>query len=190
MIQFSVTCVTSAITSAVLILTLNNTKNLKKIQCPGTVQTVIKIPFWTLSNKSLKTVLFGGSSKTLPKSFSKSFDKKTTEKLKTFCEVSQLFDQSENSVSCDYYTPYELNKIKVKQEDLSVLHLNISSLSAHIDDRENRIKFDIICISESRLLQKNLQTTDIKLAVYNIEQTPNRIISWWCSFVYISKVLQ
>ena len=33
---------------------------------------------------------------------------------------SHLFDQSENSVSCDYYMSYELNKIKVKQEDLSV----------------------------------------------------------------------
>ena len=66
----------------------------------------------------LKTVIFGGSSKTLPKSFSKPFDKKTTEKLKTFSEVSKLLDQSENSVSRDYYTSYELNKIKVKQENL------------------------------------------------------------------------
>ena len=116
----------------------------------------MEIPFSTLSNKGLKTVLFEGSSKTLPKSFSKPFHKKTTEKLKSFRGVSQLFDQSENSVSCDYYTPYELNKIKVKQEDLSVLHLNISSLSAHIDDLKNflselRIKFDIICIFESRI---------------------------------------
>ena len=94
----------------------------------------MEIPFSTLSNKGPKPVLFGGASKTLPKSFSKPFDKKTTEKLKTFHEVSQLFDQPENSVSCDYYTPYELNKIKVKQEDLPVLHLNISSLSAHIDN--------------------------------------------------------
>ena len=70
----------------------------------------MEILFSTLSNKGLKTVLFGGSSKTSLKSFSKSFDKKTTEKLKTFCEVSQLFDQSEHSVSCDYYTLYELNK--------------------------------------------------------------------------------
>ena len=84
----------------------------------------MEIPFSRLSNKGLKTVLFGGSSKTLPKSFSKLFDNKTTEKLKTFCEVSH--DQSENSVSCDYYTPYELNKIEVKQEDLSILHLNNS----------------------------------------------------------------
>ena len=116
----------------------------------------MEIPFSTLFNKGLKPVLFGGPSKTLPKSFSEPFDKKTTENLKVFGKVSQLFDQSENSVSCDYYTPYELNKIKVKQEDLSVLHLNISSLSVHIDDLKNflselRIKFDIICISQSRL---------------------------------------
>ena len=135
----------------------------------------MEIPFSTLFNKGLKPVLFGGPSKTLPKSFSEPFDKKTTENLKVFGKVSQLFDQSENSVSCDYYTPYELNKIKVKQEDLSVLHLNISSLSVHIDDLKNflselRIKFDIICISASRLSQKNPQTTNINLAGYNIEQ--------------------
>ena len=133
-------------------------------------------PFSRLSNKDLNTVLFGGFSKTSGKSFSKPFEKKTTEKLKAFCEVSQSFDQSENSVSCDYYTPYELTKIKIKQEDLSVLHLNISSLSAHIDDLKNvlselRIKFDITCISESRLPQKNLQTTNINLVGYKIEQT-------------------
>ena len=135
----------------------------------------MEIPFSTLFNKGLKPVLFGGPSKTLPKSFSEPFDKKTTENLKVFGKVSQLFDQSENSVSCDYYTPYELNKIKVKQEDLSVLHLNISSLSVHIDDLKNflselRIKFDIICISASRLSQKNPQTTNINLGGYNIEQ--------------------
>ena len=106
--------------------------------------------------------------------FSKPFDKKSTKKLKTFREVSQLFDQHENSISCDYYSPYELNKIKVKQEDLSVLHLNISSLSAHIDDLKNflselRIKLDLICISESTLSQKNPQTTNINLVGYNIE---------------------
>ena len=136
----------------------------------------MEIPFSTLSNKCLKTVLFRGFSKTLPKSFSKSFDKKSIEKLKTFCEVSRLFDQSENLVSCDYYIPYELNKINVKQKDLSVLHLNISSLSSHIDDLKNflselRIKLDVICISESTLSQKNPQTTNKNLVGYNIEQT-------------------
>ena len=36
----SIQYVTNGITLDVLILTLNNTKNLKKIHCPGTVQTV------------------------------------------------------------------------------------------------------------------------------------------------------
>ena len=55
--------------------------------CPN---CAIEIPFSTSSNKGIKTALFGGSSKTLPKSFSKPFDKKTTEKLKTFPEVNYL----------------------------------------------------------------------------------------------------
>ena len=61
-------------------------------------------------------MLFRGSSKTLAKLFSKPL---YIRKLKKH-EVSQLFDQSQNSVSCG------LNKINVKQEDLTVIHLNIS----------------------------------------------------------------
>ena len=68
-------------------------------------------------------------------------------------------------------------KIQVKQEDLSLLHLNISSFSAYIDDLKNVlselwIKFDIICICESRLSQKNPQTANINVVGYNIEQAP------------------
>ena len=167
-------------------------EKLKKDPLPWyCLNCAMEIPFSTLSNKDLKTILFEGPSKTLAKSFSKPFDKKTTEKLKTFREVSQLFDQSENSVSCDYYTPYELNKVKVKQEDLSVLHLNISSLSAHIDDlkrflSEIRIKFDIICISESRLSQRNPQTTNINPTGYNIEQKPTESLAGG-DLLYISQ---
>ena len=58
--------------------------------CPN---CAVEIPFSTLSNKGLKTLL-------------KFYLNHFQEKLKTFREVSQLFDQSENSVSCDYYTPY------------------------------------------------------------------------------------
>ena len=116
----------------------------------------------TLPDSNLKIIHFGGFPKTLAKPFSKPH------------EVSRLFDESENSVSCDY-SLYEMNKIKLKEKDLSVLHLNISSLSTHIDYLKNflselRIKFDMICISESKLSQKNPQTTN--LIGYNIGQTP------------------
>ena len=99
-----------------LILTLNKTKRSTALVLPKLCNGNT---FLNLSNKGLKPVLFGGASKTLPKSFSKPFDKKTTEKLKKFREVSQLFGQFENSVNCDYYTSFELNNIKVKQEDWS-----------------------------------------------------------------------
>ena len=53
--------------------------------------------------KGLKTAIFGGPSKFLVKSFSKPFEKSKNISLKTFHEVGKLFDQSENSVNCDYY---------------------------------------------------------------------------------------
>ena len=80
--------------------------------------------------------------------------------LKTIRESNELFDQSENSVSCDYYTPHEFKKLEdaiclfIYQFELSVyllIYLNISSLSSDIDDLKIFLalldtKFDIICI--------------------------------------------
>ena len=50
-----------------------------------------------------------------------------------FKKVNKLFDQSENSISCDYYDVDDLNKIVINQSDLTAIHLNISSLALHID---------------------------------------------------------
>ena len=131
MIQFSVTSVTSEITPDALILTLNNTKNWRKIHCPGTFQTVQWKYLSTLSNKGLKISFLEAPLKLYLNHCQKRFTRKLQKSLKHFmkCQLfdqlfdqykSHLFDQSENSVSFDYYMPYELNKIKVKQEDLSV----------------------------------------------------------------------
>ena len=48
-------------------------------------------------------------------------------------KVNQLFDQSENSISCDYYNVDNLNKIVISQSDLTVIQLNISPLALHIN---------------------------------------------------------
>ena len=48
-------------------------------------------------------------------------------------KVNQLFDQSENSISCDYYNVDNLNKIVISQSDLTVIQLNISSLALQIN---------------------------------------------------------
>ena len=92
-------------------------------------------------------------------------NKKTKEFLKKFREMSQMLEQSENSLSSDYYDISDFKKLKInKQQDLSILHLNISSISAHIDDLKTFLnhfnhKFDIICISESRISVKHPQKT-------------------------------
>lgn len=65
----------------------------------------------------------------------------------------------------------------IEQQDLPILHLNVFSISAHIDNLRNFFnlvneKIDIICISESRISIKDPETTNIELPVYNFEQTP------------------
>ena len=64
-----------------------------------------------------------------------------------------------------------------KQQDLPILHLNISSISANIDDLRAFLnlvnqKCDIICISESTTSTKDPQITNIDLPGFNSEQTP------------------
>ena len=95
--------------------------------------------------------------------------------MSRFKQVSQHFDQLENSVSCDYYDVDDLNKIVINQSDLTDMHLNISSLALHIDKHKLfliliKTKFDIICISESRITKKTL-TTNINIPGYNFEHT-------------------
>ena len=66
--------------------------------------------------------------------------------------------------------------------------LNISLLSAHINELKTLVsqvdtKFDIVCISESRISKKNSLTTNIDIPGYNNEQTPTG------SIIYISQKL-
>ena len=42
-----------------------------------------------------------------------------------FQQLNNLFDQSENTVNFDYYDLKDFQKIKIKQQDFSLLHLNI-----------------------------------------------------------------
>ena len=57
----------------------------------------------------------------------------------------------------------------INQNDLTVIHLNISSLALHID----KLKlFDIICISQSRITKNNSLTTNVNIPGCNFEHTP------------------
>ena len=63
------------------------------------------------------------------------------------------------------------------QKYFSLFHLNIESLQAHKNDldillHELNFDFDIIAISETRLIKDIAPTHDIELKEYNIEHTP------------------
>ena len=45
-----------------------------------------------------------------------------------------MLKESENPVSCDYYNNHDINKIQIHQHDLSIIHLNTSSLASHIHE--------------------------------------------------------
>ena len=97
--------------------------------------------------------------------------------MKKFPEISQLNDPNENTVSCDYYDLNDFNKVIVTKQDLAVLHLNISSLSSHINELKLllssfNLNFDIICVTEIRITKSNLPNSNIHIPGCNMEQTP------------------
>ena len=66
-----------------------------------------------------------------------------------------------------------ISQLRINENNLSVIHLNISSLPLHINELKlfltfHKVKFDIISISES----SNTLTTNIDIPGYNIEHTP------------------
>ena len=135
-----------------------------------------EFPFFQMNDKELKTFLKKSKTSATPiQVTSKEF--RTKELIKSFKQLKQIFEESENSVSCDYYSVHDLSKIQIHQHDLSIIHLKISFLASHIHELKLflsllKVSFDIICISESRISKHNLPTININIPGYNIEHTP------------------
>ena len=53
-----------------------------------------------------------------------------------FKQVNDLLDPSENLTSCDYYDVNNISKLSINENDLSVIHLNISSFPFHINEKK------------------------------------------------------
>ena len=71
-------------------------------------------------------------------------------------------------------------KISQKSKSLSLLHLNICSLSKNFDNfcillKEINMNFDIIALIESRIKKNSVSPIDIELENYSIEITPTEI---------------
>ena len=172
----------------------NQYENLKESPLPWYCPyCIMELPFFTVKNNDLPKLL-SDSYNNHPKPIPRKINKKGKEFLKKFREMSQIFEQSENPLSCDYYDISDFKKLKInKQQDLSILHLNISSISAHIDDLRTFLnlaqhKFDIICVSESRISVKHSQANNIDLPGFNMEQTSTESSAGW-TLIYISQSL-
>ena len=124
-------------------------KSLLHWYCP---YCFMELPFFTVKNDDLQKLL-SQSPNNHPSQISRKMNKKTKEFLKKFREMSQIFEQCENPLSCGFYNISDFKRLKIKkQQDLSILHLNILDLRAFLNLAH--LKFDIICISENRISVK------------------------------------
>ena len=88
-------------------------------------------------------------------------------------------DYLSDSVSSKYFTPSDFISSKFSPDSFSVFHMNIASLSAHIDDLKWLLdtfghKFDIVGISETKIRESNEPLSNIKLPGYEFIQTPTK----------------
>ena len=106
-------------------------ENLKRSPLPWYCPYCItEFPFSSVNNKDLHSLALssGPTNNNHASPMVKKSTKKTKEFLKKFCEMNQMFDQSDNLISCDYYDIPEFKKMKIReQQDLSILHLKLVS---------------------------------------------------------------
>ena len=129
-----------------------------------------------MNDTELKSFLKISKISVTPTQVTRKTNLRTKELIKSFKQLKQMLEESENPVSCDYYDVHDLNKIQIHQHDLSIIQLNISSLASDIHDLKLflsllKVSFDIICISKSRISKHNLPTVNINTPGYNIEHT-------------------
>ena len=87
----------------------------------------------------------------------------------------EINENPENIINCKYYDISEMNSLtqSISDSSLKLFHLNISSLSKHIDSLEqllatSHIDFDIVAISESRILN-DCSTSHLNLTNYSLD---------------------
>ena len=86
-------------------------------------------------------------------------------------------DPISEKILTKYYEPYELTPLmESTTNNLSFLHLNISSLCFHIEElttliSEQKLTFDVIRISKSQLKLNKTNHNSVQIPGYNFEFT-------------------
>ena len=112
---------------------------------------MFEIPFSQMSNKEFKNLFYATNTLQQPLQIIKKSNKEIKDLMARFKQVNYLPDRSENLTSCDYYDVNETSKLRITENDLSVINLNISSLPVHMNELKLflsffKVKFDIISI--------------------------------------------
>ena len=100
---------------------------------------------------------------------------------------------NENLPNCKYrdISYFSNLDVELKSKCLSFFHLNINSLSKNFDNfnhliNELKLEFDILGISESRILKSQSLNTNVSLQIYVIEQPPTESTAGG-ALLYINK---
>ena len=101
-----------------------------------------------------------------------------------FNQLNSLFDETnfydhdvDKINNCNYYDVEQVQTLKIPKNSLKMFHINACFLNKNFEDLEyllksTNINYDIIAISETRIM-KNLEITkSINLKNYNFEYTP------------------
>ena len=148
-----------------------------------------EIPFSQINNKEFINLLYPKNTlQQLPQIIKKS-NKEINNLMARFKQVNDFLDPSENLTSWDYYDVNDISKLRSNENDLSVIHLNISSLPLRINELKLflsffKYRFDIISVSESRITKSNILTTNIDIPGYNIEHiqlNPRQEVAYYTS---------
>ena len=140
--------------------------------CPKCYEGII--PFTTVSNEELYQTNQGRKIK---------FTAVTKKASPNQDLIDQLNDALDDPMSGNfltkYYEPYEVTPFLMESttNNLSFIHLNISSLCFYIEElttliSEHTLTFDIIAISESRLKLNKFNLNSVQIPGYNFEFTP------------------
>ena len=144
-------------------------------------------PFGTLNNKTFNQYINSSNiqNKDIDQDNSSNLVLKPPPNLKSlfnqFNNSSQIHDfkDPENVVNCKYYNLEEVQTMKIpnKKNSLSLFHINACSLSKNFEDLEYLLKttntnFDIIAISETRILKNTKIVKNINIQNFSYEFTP------------------
>ena len=113
------------------------------------------------------------------------------------CQLNNIFEKenndNENLPNCKYrdISYFSNLDVELKSKCLSFFHLNINSLSKNFDNFNHlinklKLEFDILGISESRILRSQSLNTNLSLQNYAIKQTSSESTAGG-ALLYINK---